>query len=90
MRRARAPTAAMLLVLAACEQEIATTVATQPVGDMHETMTWVIDPAADVIWGSAGFVLTEDGEQDLAPLPRRRGPRFDIVRRWWRRAATCC
>ena len=67
MRRAWAPTAAMLLVLVACEQETAPTVATLPVGDMHETMTWVIDPAADVIWGSAGFVLTEDGEQDLAP-----------------------
>ena len=67
MRRAWAPTAAMLLVLVACEQETAITVATLPVGDMHETMTWVIDPAADVIWGSAGFVLTEDGEQDLAP-----------------------
>ena len=68
MRRACAPIAALLLVvLVACERETATTLPTQPVGDMQETMTWVIDPAADVIWGSAGFVLTEDGEQDLAP-----------------------
>lgn len=36
-------------------------------GDMHDTMAWVIDPAADVIWGSAGFVLTPDGTEDLAP-----------------------
>lgn len=34
---------------------------------VHDTMAWVIDPAADVIWGSAGFVLTEAGTQDLAP-----------------------
>ena len=39
----------------------------QPVGDMMHTMTWVLDPAADVIWGSAGFVLTADGERSLAP-----------------------
>ena len=30
-------------------------------------MTWVLDPAADVIWGSAGFVITEAGTEDLAP-----------------------
>ena len=30
-------------------------------------MTWVLDPAADVIWGSAGAVITAEGEQDLAP-----------------------
>ena len=36
-------------------------------GDMHHTMTWVIDPAADVIWGSAGFVITAAGTESLAP-----------------------
>ena len=36
-------------------------------GDMHDTMTWVIDPAADVIWGSAGFVITAAGTENLAP-----------------------
>lgn len=45
----------------------AASVPAQPVGDMHDTMTWLLDPAADVIWGSAGFVLTEDGETPLAP-----------------------
>lgn len=39
----------------------------QPVGDVKQTMIWLLDPAADVIWESAGFVLTEDGEQSLAP-----------------------
>ena len=40
---------------------------TQPVGDMKETMDWVLDPAADVIWGFAGTVMTAEGETDLAP-----------------------
>ena len=34
---------------------------------MHEMMTWYLEPAADVIWDSAGFVITEDGEVDLRP-----------------------
>ncbi len=39
----------------------------EPVGDMKETMDWVLDPAADVIWGFAGYVTTAEGEIDLAP-----------------------
>lgn len=30
-------------------------------------MRIVLDPAADVIWGSAGQVITADGVEDLAP-----------------------
>lgn len=36
-------------------------------GDVAHAMTWVLDPAADVIWGSAGLVITEAGTEDLAP-----------------------
>ncbi len=32
-----------------------------------EFMNLVLDPAADIIWGSAGFIITEAGEEDLAP-----------------------
>ncbi|MEX2327237.1 MAG: hypothetical protein WD558_05875, partial [Pseudomonadales bacterium] len=32
-----------------------------------QTMALVLEPAADVIWDSAGFVSTQDGEVDLAP-----------------------
>ena len=39
-----------------------------PVLDDHQLMNWVMDPMADVIWGSAGSVITIDGEQDLAPV----------------------
>ncbi|MEM1230799.1 MAG: hypothetical protein AAGI15_09700 [Pseudomonadota bacterium] len=34
---------------------------------MHDLMARVIDPAADVIWASAGSVITEAGEASLAP-----------------------
>lgn len=39
----------------------------QPVLDDHQFMNWILDPAADVIWGSAGYVITVEGEQDLQP-----------------------
>jgi hypothetical protein len=35
--------------------------------DMRDLMNWVLDPAADVIWQSAGSVTTVDGTEDLAP-----------------------
>lgn len=57
--------AAVLLV--SCTHETADELPVQPVGDLHDTMTWVLDPAADVIWGSAGWIVTAEGEQDLTP-----------------------
>jgi hypothetical protein len=39
----------------------------RPVVDLRQTMEWILDPAADVIWDSAGFVITAQGETDLAP-----------------------
>lgn len=70
MRRWMTALAALAAAVACfgCGSEApATTARVQPVGDMMHTMTWVLDPAADVIWGSAGFVLTADGERSLAP-----------------------
>lgn len=40
-------------------------------------MNWVLDPAADVIWGSAGTITTLDGEEDLAPTTEAE---WDAVR----------
>ena len=34
---------------------------------MHEFMTWYLEPAADVLWDNAGYIVTEDGEEDLQP-----------------------
>lgn len=40
----------------------------RPVLDDHQLMSWVLDPATDVVWGAAGSVITADGEQKLAPV----------------------
>ena len=37
------------------------------VTDLHHTMELILDPAADMIWSSAGPVITADGEKDLSP-----------------------
>lgn len=58
---------ALALTLGGCDRQTETALPVQPVGDMHDTMTWVIDPAADVLWGSAGAIVAADGVQDLAP-----------------------
>lgn len=55
------------LALAACGEPPATDLPVQPVGDMRETMNWVLDPAADAIWGATGYVMTAEGEEDLTP-----------------------
>jgi hypothetical protein len=39
----------------------------QPVTDIHHTMELILDPATDVIWDSAGSIITAEGERDLAP-----------------------
>ncbi len=39
----------------------------RPVVDLRQTMEWILDPAVDVIWDSAGFIITAEGETDLAP-----------------------
>jgi hypothetical protein len=35
---------------------------------MNELMGHVLDPAADVIWASAGAEITAEGERDLSPI----------------------
>lgn len=39
----------------------------RPVANVKQTMDWILDPAADVIWDSAGFIITAEGETDLSP-----------------------
>jgi hypothetical protein len=39
----------------------------QPNGSIYQFMTEYLEPAADGIWGSAGAIITMDGEQDLQP-----------------------
>lgn len=56
-----------LLAFGCTPREAPAAASSLPPVDVHDAMIWVLDPAADVIWGSAGFVLTEAGTQDLAP-----------------------
>ncbi len=39
----------------------------EPVADVRQTMQWILDPAADVIWDSAGTIITAEGRTELAP-----------------------
>ncbi len=39
----------------------------QPTGDVKHLMQWVLDPAADQVWGSSGSIITAAGTQDLTP-----------------------
>ena len=57
-----------LLALTGCSQEPAPAQAPyQTVTDIHQTMEWILDPAADVIWDSAGTIIDAEGHHDLAP-----------------------
>ncbi|XOV87864.1 MAG: hypothetical protein ACFHX7_23395 [Pseudomonadota bacterium] len=67
MRQQMLGPALVVLALAGCAESPPPQPPFSPVGDMKQTMNLVLDPAADVIWGSAGFILTAEGEQDLAP-----------------------
>ena len=35
--------------------------------DAREVMKWILDPATDVIWDSAGTIITAEGRIELAP-----------------------
>ncbi|MFK7977181.1 MAG: hypothetical protein AB8C02_13685 [Halioglobus sp.] len=63
---------ACCLAIAACSQPDSAPAETEttpfkPVVDIHETMAWILEPAADVIWDSAGFIITDKGERSLTP-----------------------
>lgn len=48
-----------------------------PTVSMHSFMVWMLEPASDVLWDSAGFIVTEEGEQDLQPTTQQG---WDAVR----------
>ena len=67
--------ALVLLVSAGCgwvtsepaPSELASETPYRPIANVRQTMERILDPAADVIWDSAGFVITAQGEDDLSP-----------------------
>jgi hypothetical protein len=63
-----------MAALCACRSEAPPTepVATtgpeyHPVADVKQVMNWILDPSSDVIWGAVGTIITEEGQQELAP-----------------------
>ena len=56
-----------LLMLGGCGEPPSPPPPYQATLSIHEFMVWYLEPAADVIWDSAGFVLTAEGEVDLQP-----------------------
>jgi hypothetical protein len=62
----------LLLLLAACgqkqaEQPQSAAIPFKPTGDVLHLMHWLLEPAADHLWDSAGFVITDEGMVDLQP-----------------------
>lgn len=39
----------------------------EPVTNVHQTMAWIVYPMADLIWDSAGTIITAQGSKELAP-----------------------
>jgi hypothetical protein len=64
--------AALLLALAACSPQTATKASAPesrfwPVATIQDIMDAEVDPSADFLWGSVGFVATKKGVEDKAP-----------------------
>lgn len=60
--------ALIVLLLASCDsKEPSASTPYKPTTEMINLMNWILDPAADVIWGNSGWEMTELGEQELFP-----------------------
>ena len=44
---------------------------TEEHSEIHELMAYLLDPAAEAIWDSAGYVITEVGEFNLEPTDQK-------------------
>ena len=66
-RKLSALTLIVALLAGCAEEPPPAEVNFQTTSSVHDFMYWVLEPAADVIWDSAGFVITAEGEVDLQP-----------------------
>jgi hypothetical protein len=58
----------VVLLMVGCESPAPpAAVPYEPIVDVRETMDWILLPAAEVIWDSAGTVITAEGHRELAP-----------------------
>ena len=58
---------ASVLSMAGCSGTESTGPPFNPVADVSELMTTMIDPAADAVWLAVGTVISEEGTDDWAP-----------------------
>jgi len=59
-----------VLLLAGCAARASQPETRQPFDpemSVHELMEWILNPAAEVIWDSAGTIITAEGHEELAP-----------------------
>jgi hypothetical protein len=66
MRRRPVTLALLSLLACGCRQE-SPPPPFRPVADVKQLMNSVIDPAADVIWGSVGTIVSAQGTEERAP-----------------------
>ena len=57
----------LIAICASCAEQEAQQFLPNATGSTYQMMTSYLEPAADQIWGSAGLIITEDGEVDLRP-----------------------
>ena len=57
----------LIAICASCAEQEVQQVLPKATGSTYQMMTSYLEPAADQIWGSAGLIITEDGEVDLRP-----------------------
>jgi hypothetical protein len=67
MRRLPRPACAALVLLTAACGSAPAPPPYRPVADVKQLMTAIVDPAADVIWGSVGTIVSEAGTEERAP-----------------------
>ncbi len=48
-------------------QEVSSSPPYRPITNVRQTMWWILDPAADLVWDSAGTIITAEGRRELAP-----------------------
>lgn len=57
----------LVIAVGGCAEEAKVEMPYQATSNVHDIMYWLVEPAADGVWDSAGFILTEEGEEDLQP-----------------------
>lgn len=67
MRMRCAGAIVIAMVLGGCRETPRPPPPFKPVADVKQLMTSVVDPAADVIWGSVGTVVSEKGTEEHSP-----------------------